>query len=165
MSGIKGLLSSKVGITISPALATLAGAAVGCIFTILSAMMPPRDFSVRELASLAFFLVPVCGIFGYILWLCGDRSRSELFARVSSCFALVMVVGLIVAFPSAWLYAVRTRGSLVVMLISAVFATALVAVGAAWGIAHLVGYLASTFRRSSKPGALLRTDGWDSELV
>jgi hypothetical protein len=165
MGGIKGLLLSKAGITISPTLATLAGAAVGCIFTLLSATMPPRDFSLRELVTLSIFLVLLYGTFGYIFWLCGERSRCERFIRICSRVWMVMVLGLIVAFPSACLYAVRTMGPLVVMLIGAICATAYLAVGAAWGIAHLVGYLASTFRHSSKPGARLRTDGWDSELV
>ena len=99
MGGIKGLLSSKVGITFSPASATLAGAAVGCIFTILGAMMPPRDFSLRELASLAFFfLVPLCGTFGYVLWICSERSR---------CRALLCASGF--ASPWSWSSASSSR--------------------------------------------------------
>lgn len=166
MGDTKRLALWKHDYAISPNVATLLGVALGCLLSILCAMTPPRDFSYSFLALISLFLVPFGGTFGYILWLYGERSRQERFARIWSRVAGVMVLGLLVAFPSVWWDVGRSMGPhMVVMLMGNVCGLAMFAVGAGWGIVHLVDHLASTFRHSTKPGANFRTDGlWDSKL-
>jgi hypothetical protein len=152
--------------TISPTMATLLGVALGCLLSILCAATPSSDFSYSFLARISLFLVPLGGTFGYILWLCSDRSRQDRLARIWSRVAGVMVLCLLVAFPSVWWHVGRSMGPhLVLILMGAVCGMAMFAVGAGWGIVHLIGYTASLFLKTNKYCAYFRTDGvWDSEL-
>jgi hypothetical protein len=169
MDNAKRLPLWKQSITISPSVAKLLGVAGGCLCTILSALAPPRDFSCGFLATISLFFVPFGGSFGYILWLCGDRSRRDRFLTVWSRAFGVIVVGLLIAFPFVslawWQVLSSMEPRTVLMLIGVVCSMAMFAVGAGWGIVHAVDSRVAAFRHSSKPGADFRTDGiWDREL-
>lgn len=166
MSYVERQPSRKQSHTLTPGVAALLGVAFGWALAILCAFAPPRDFSYRILVILLVSLGPFGGIFGYILWLSVEPVRWERLRKITRLIAFPSILGLLVAFPDFWWRMGRSSGPLpVVMLLGGVCATALFAVGAGWGMIHLAGQLASSFRQTPKPGADSRTGGvWDREL-
>jgi hypothetical protein len=152
--------------TLGPGAATLLGVALGGALAIVSALTPPRDFSFRVFLVLLSSLGVFGGIFGYILWLSSDSKQGERLLRITSLVACAAIVGLLVAFPNFWRHIARSSGPLVVVvLMGGVCASAMFAVGACWGMVHLVDHLLSSPRKPAKPGAGSRDDGvWDREL-
>jgi pimeloyl-ACP methyl ester carboxylesterase len=150
----------KRGLT--PGGAVLFGVAIGGAIATVAAFTPPRDFTLGFLSILLLGIVPFTGIFGYILWLSRDPVREHRLRRLTGLVAFPTVLGLLIAFPDFWWKAGPQMG---VMLMGFVCAMALFVVAAGMATAHLVGHVAYSFRRSTKPGVNLRTDGvWDREL-
>ncbi len=166
MSYVERQPSRKQSHTLTPGVATLLGVAFGFALAILCAFAPPRDFSYSIMMILLVSLGPICGIFGYILWLSVEPVRWERLIRITRLIAFPTILALPVAFPGFWWHIGRSLGPLlVVTLLGGICAAAMLAVGAGCGVIHLVDHLVSLSRQSIKPGAALRTDGvWDREL-
>lgn len=144
--------------TLSPGMGTLLGVAMGCALAIVDPFSPLPFFPFGLLLMSGLF----GGIFGYTFWLSCDPVRSDRFHRITGYVAWMAILGLSLGFPGLW----RHMGPLTVTILwGGIAATAFFAVGAVYGMAHLVGNLASSFRQSTKPGADLPTEGvWDREL-
>jgi hypothetical protein len=106
------------------------------------------------------------GVFGYICWLSDHQARYERFQRVTSLFAVVAIAVTVFAFPGLgrWLY--RHGGvAWCVCFLGAITGLSMFLVGAAWGLAQLVGYLLSKRRSEMKASTTSSFDGvWDREL-
>ncbi len=165
MHNIKILPLWKRRYTITPGAATLLGVAFGCVCAILSAFEPARDFSYRSLLQLSLSFGLFGAISGYMLWLLGDPVRGERLLRIISLVTLIAIVGLLLAFPDFWRQVASSGPLMLVVVLGGVCATVMFAVGAGWGMVHLLGHLTSPFRQSSKPGTDSVGDGiWDREL-
>ena len=148
--------------TVSPGNSALGGAALGGVSGLLTGwdFFAPGAFALYLLCFVTFG-----GISGYTVWIAGDPARWERFARIWTLGAVLLHLGLKVAFPSLWSEVGRLMGAFgVVVLFGGINALAFIAVGAGWGVVHLTR--SWTFRSwpSGKPIAPLRLQGvWDRE--
>ena len=166
MSDVKRSLLWKQRYTLTPGVATLLGVAFGGALAIVCAFNPPRDFSFSFLLTLLLCLGPFGGIVGFVIWLNAEPVREDRFLRITRLVAFPAILGLLLTLPDFWWHRGRFMGPIMVMmLMGLVCAGSMFAVGAGWGLVHLVGHLAISFRQSNKRGTGSRTDGvWDREL-
>jgi len=152
--------------TVTPGEAALLGLAIGWACAIVSAFAPPRDFSYSLLLILILSLGPLGAISGYIFWLLCQPDWEQRFRSIATFIAFPALLVLLVAFPDFWRAVKRSMGPhMVWMFLCFIFSMVMFTVGAGLAMAHLVGHLAFSFRRCTKPGATSRRDGvWDREL-
>src|SRR5262245_10223882 len=101
-----------------------------------------------------------------MFWLAFDPVRERRLRSIGTLVASPTVVGLLSIFPDFWRDMARSMGAhMGWMFIGLIFAMTMLIVAAGMGMVHLAGHLASSFRRSTKPGGVPRTDGiWDRDL-
>jgi hypothetical protein len=141
--------------TLSPGTATSLGIAVGTFAALLTYLPKFRDFP----DALCLFPVVLFGIAGYSLWLINEPTRADRLARIAMPIAIVVMIGLLVVFPSDLWRLVRTEPMLGMAMLGGVvsFCGGVVVVG--WGLVHFLGYLASQPWRGARTGGV-----WDREL-
>jgi hypothetical protein len=151
---------------LTPGEATLLGFGIGWTVALVSAFTPPHDFSYSFLLHLLLSLGPFGALSGYMLWLVFDPVREERLRRLTSLVAFPTILGLLVVFPDFWRAVARSMGpGMVGMLMGFACSIAMLVVVAGLGMLHLAVHLASSFRWSTKPGAVSPIDEvWDREL-
>ena len=166
MSDVRRQPVWKQAYTLTPGVATVLGVAIGGAVAIVCAFNPPHDLSLSFLLILLLGLGLFGGCVGYIMWLTAEQVRADRFFRITRLVAFPAILGLLVILPDFWWHIGRSVGLLMTtMLMGLVCAGSMFAVGAGWGIVHLVGHLAISFRQSTKPGTDSQADGvWDREL-
>ena len=151
----------KRKVTLTPAVATLVGIALGSAVGVLAA------FPWSDRVSFTLFTVSAfqgC-VWGYTIWLVNDKARSERFQRITGLVTLVLVAGPVLAFPDFWRQMWLVNPLLSVCFVGGLCAISILGVGAGWGLIHLFTHLSALLRGGSKASSTFSTGGvWDRDL-
>ena len=148
----------------SPTGSTWLGLWIGLSIVPIVVVDPTGHFSLG--LALIFAVVFSLGgaIFGYLFFLMRDPARWERFNRVWGTVTIWATICLLVAFPGYWLQAAATSGVVVLMLLGMIAPSAMLAVGAAFGINHLIRHWVVRLGPPSKPSSIPPGGVWDLDL-
>ncbi len=162
MNDIKPGPLSKRRFNVPPGVAALIGVASGWALGVVIAFPSFRDLSSNLLLITGLF----GGMMGYTLWLLYDPVWSDRLLKIQGGVAILVILGLHLAFHEFLRDMGRSIGAaFFVILWGGVCAAVLFIVGGGIGMVHLLGYLASSSRESTKPVTDSPMDGvWDREM-